>query len=650
MIRKSTLLWLLCALLPLSACSQDQDYTLHSPDGRIAVALDLDGQGRLHYAVTRDGAVVLERSRLGLVLDDRDLAHGLRTLRADAPSLVEGAYTMVQGKQKDITYRARERRYRAENADGQVLELTLRASDDGIAFRYRVEGDAQAGYRVKDELTSFAFAGGSRAWLQPMAVAQTGFANTNPSYEELYLMDIPVGEPSPSAAGWVFPALFHTAGGWALLTEAGMDGHYHASRLQAQAPGGEYRIGFPTGPEVFPGGALAAQGTLPLASPWRIIAIGDLPTLLRSTLGTDLAQPALAPMPWVKPGLASWSWALLKDASVNADTQKRFIDYAAAMGWPYTLVDVNWDRTIGYEKMTELTQYAARKNVRLLLWYNSSGDWNETDFTPKSTLLAPAQRRAEFARLQQMGIAGIKVDFFAGDGQSMINYYRDILQDAADHRLLVNFHGCTLPRGLQRTFPNLMTMESARGLEFVTFTQDNADQAPEHMAMLPFTRNVFDPMDFTPTVLAEIPDIERRTRNGFELALPVLFLSGLQHVAETDAGMAQVPEHVRDYLMDIPVLWDESRLLDGYPGRFAVVARRSGDTWHVVGINADPENRRLALDLSFIGTRTGQMITDGATARDLVRSDLQAGATVTVDIRDRGGFVMKFPAPTATTH
>lgn len=651
MIRIPNLLWLpwACALLAACATKPGQappaDYAVSSPNGSISAALELDQEGRLHYTVARDGTTVLQRSRMGLVLDDRDLGGDLRQLQADDPVMVEDAYAMAQGKQKRIAWQARERSYRATNSAGQVLQVTVRAFDDGVAFRYRVDDRAQGDYRLREELTTFAFANGSRAWLQPMAVAQTGFANTNPSYEEHYRMDIPVGEPSPSEAGWVFPALFRTAGGWALLSEAGMDGRYHASRLQARSPGGEYAIGTPAAPERFPGGALKAEGMLPLVSPWRIVAIGDLPAIVGSTLGTDLAQPAVAPMPWVRPGLASWSWALLKDESIEYDTQKRFVDYAAAMGWPYTLVDVNWDRTIGYARIADLARYAAARNVRLLLWYNSSGDWNTTEFTPKGALLDREQRRVEFARLQQMGIAGIKVDFFAGDGQSMVAYYRDILQDAADHRLLVNFHGSTLPRGLQRTFPNLMTMESVRGLEFITFTQDDADLAPAHMAMLPFARNVFDPMDFTPTVFGDIPGIERRTRNGFELALPVLFLSGQQHIADTDEGMAGVPGAVREYLADIPVLWDESRLLDGYPGSFAVVARRSGDTWHVAGINAAQEDRRLRLDLSFIGERTGEMITDGATPRGFVHGSLQAGAAVEVNLRGRGGMVMKFPAP-----
>ncbi|MGL6159033.1 glycoside hydrolase family 97 catalytic domain-containing protein [Microbulbifer sp.] len=630
-------------VLGLAACSGEQQYALQSPDGRIAVAMELNDRGQLHYSITRDRAGVLQPSQMGLVLNDRDLGSELRNLSAGPVNQVRDGYTMVQGKQRVIEYRANEQMYRVENTDGEILQIVLRVFDGGVAFRYRVPGDTQSEYELKEELTSFAFASDSRAWLQPMAEAQTGWANTNPSYEEHYRMDIPVGEASPSGAGWVFPALFHTGGGWALITEADMDGRYHASRLQAESPDGEYRIGYPMAPEKFTGGALMAQAELPLESPWRIIAIGDLPTIARSTLGTDLAEPAVSPMPWVKPGLASWSWALLKDASVNYETQKRFIDYSADMGWPYTLVDVNWDQNIGYEKIAELADYAAQKNVRLLLWYNSSGAWNKTEYTPKGALLERDKRRREFARLQQMGIAGIKVDFFAGDGQSMIAYYRDILEDAADFELLVNFHGATLPRGWQRTFPNLMTMEAVRGMEFITFGQGTADLAPGHMAMLPFTRNVFDPMDFTPTAFSEIPNIDRRTSNGFELALPVLFLSGLQHIAETDEGMAGVPQYVRDYLGHIPSVWDESRLLDGYPGKFAVMARRNGDTWYIAGINGEEETRRLQLDLSFIGPRAGELITDGNTPREFSRSEVETGSTVVVEISGHGGFAMKFP-------
>lgn len=634
-------------LLIITACEQQSRYSLQSPDGNLAVHFHLNNAGEAHYSVSRNQVAVLQESSLGMVLDDRDLSSGLSFVSASKPVLVHDEYELFQGKRRHNTYTAVEQVYHLQNPAGENLDIAFRVSNDGVAFQYRLPENSSKIRTVQAENTSFAFAEGVRAWLQPVAVAQTGWMNTNPSYEEHYQMEIPVGTAAPSEAGWVFPALFHTAGGWVLISEAGMNGRYHASRLQADSSGGEYRIGYPMAPEKFTGGARMAQSELPLHSPWRIIAVGELDTIVGSTLGTDLAEPAVASMDWVRPGTASWSWALLKDESVNYETQVRFVDYAAGMGWQYALVDVNWDRNIGYEKMAELADYAAQKNVRLLLWYNSSGAWNKTEYTPKSRLLTRAARRAEFARLQQMGIAGIKVDFFAGDGVSMVDYYRQILTDAADFELLVNFHGATLPRGLHRTFPNFMTSEAVHGFEMITFMQESADRASAHMAMLPFARNVFDPMDFTPTAFAEIPNIQRRSSNGFELALPVLFLSGLQHIAETDEGMANVPAFVRDYLRAIPAVWDESRLLDGYPGKYAVIARRSGDTWYVSGINADPQGKVLTLDLAFIGARLGILIADGD-ARTLVKRDIESGPSVSISLNPNSGFAMVFPADSLT--
>ena len=277
----------------------------------------------------------------------------------------------------------------------------------------------------------------------------------------------------------------------------------------------------------------------------------------------------------------------------------------------------------------------------LLLWYNSSGAWNQTVYSPKSRLLTGADRRAEFARLRSIGIRGVKVDFLPGDGASVMQYYRDILQDAAEFELMVNFHGATLPRGLQRTFPNLLTAEAVKGLEFITFEQANADREATHVAMLPFTRNLFDPMDFTPLVLGDIPNIERKTSNGFQLALPVLLLSGLQHLVTTPEQMQQVPEYAQDYLRRLPGQWDESRFLDGYPGKFVVIARRAGARWYVAGINGSQESMRLELDLSFIPAGQGMLIRDGEQPRELQRHVIEAGRQQ-LDLPAASGFVMLF--------
>jgi len=641
-------------MLAAGLCAQAGAAILTSPDRRIGVDVSVDAAGALTYQVARDGRPVILASPLGLRLENADFAGKLALAATSPVTAVRDSYEMAVGKRRHISYAANEQVVTLRNSAGQALELTFRVSNDGVAFRYAVRTPGLK--RFVSETTGFAFGGAAQAWLQPVSVARTGWKNTNPSYEEHYRRELPAAAadaagqdphcPKDSttcpAAGYVFPALFRSGETWVALTEAGLDGSFHASRLQPHAPGGTFRIGLPMAPEVFTDGALLATTTKDLVTPWRIIALGSLATLVESTLGTDLAAPAIAfDKARLQPGHASWSWALLKDNATVFDVQKRFIDYAADMRWDYTLVDADWDRKIGYDQMRALAAYAATRGIGLLAWYNSSGAWNGTEYSPKGALLTPAQRRREFARLAGMGVKGVKIDFFAGDGQSMIAYYVDILNDAAAAGLLVNFHGATLPRGWSRTWPNLMTAEAVRGLEFTTFTQADQDAVPRHAAMLPFTRNLFDPMDYTPMVLGDIPKIRRVTRNGFELAQSVLFLSGIQHFAEMPEGMATVPPYVKALLQDLPRSWDDVKFVDGYPGRHAVIARRAGKAWYVAGINADDADMTLQLDLSFVGAKAGQLIGDGSGERAFVQQAIGGGQTQ-VTIKAHGGFVAVF--------
>jgi hypothetical protein len=615
---------------------------LTSPDRHISVQLNESPGKPLTYTVSRDGKPVLLASDLGLQLQGADLAGALTIAASSKVSTVTDKYQMATGKKRDITYSANEQTYSVQNAQKQKMDIVFRVSNDGVAFRYIVAEPSLPRKKLIQERTTFALPTSAKAWLQPIAVAQTGWGRTNPSYEEHYQMDIPVGTASPSPAGWVFPALFKAGDNWLAISEAGMDGSFQGSRLAADSKGGKYSIGNPMKEEVFPDRGLMADVEGTLTSPWRLMALGSLSTVVGSTLGTDLAAPAIAfDKQLVKPGHASWSWALLKDDATVYDVQKKFIDYAADMKWDYTLVDADWDRKIGYEKMKELADYATTKNVGVLVWYNSSGPWNSTEYSPKSKLLTHEQRVAEFKRLRQMGVKGVKIDFFNGDAQSMIAYYVDILNDAAAAGLLVNFHGATLPRGWTRTWPNLMTMEAVRGFEFTTFEQADEDKMPAHAAMMPFARNLFDPMDFTPMVFGDIPKIKRTGTNGFELATSVLYVSGIQHFAEVPEGMATVPAYVKSFLQELPRSWDDSRLVDGFPGKYAVVARRAGDTWYIAGINATGADKALTLDLSFAGGKQGTIIADGNEGeRSFSQRSIPAGKKAAVTIKPHGGFVM----------
>jgi hypothetical protein len=428
-----------------------------------------------------------------------------------------------------------------------------------------------------------------------------------------------------------------------LITEAFLDTIYCATRLLPTLPDGEYSIGFPDPKEVSHDGNLLPRSTLPFFSPWRIITIGNLKTIAESTLGTDLAKaPIKMNTSFIKPGKSSWSWIMSKDDSIVYTEQQRYIDFAADMQWQYCLIDAAWDTKIGYEKVKELAAYAAAKKVGLLLWYNSAGDWNTVKYTPKNKLLTHEDRVKEFGRLKEMGIKGVKIDFFAGDGRSVIQYYIDILNDAAQYGLMVNFHGATLPRGWARTYPHLVTAEAIRGFEMVTFDQKDADAQANHCTMLPFTRNAFDPMDFTPVNLYKIPTrVQRKTSSGFELALSVLFLSGIQHYAESPAGMSHVPDDVKQFLQQLPVQWDDTRFIEGFPGQYVVMGRRAGNKWYIAGINGENKERSDTLPLLSFGKKSSLFITDGAEPLSFItEKGKHTQGTRQITLKPNGGFVL----------
>lgn len=625
--------------LSLVGCSPKPDLRIQSPDEQLSVIFKVDDKGRAIYQIFSGDLLVLNWSPLGMEYSDGAFTSGLKLKEATASSVYQDDYQLLQGKKSDISYKANERTFVLSNGSGSELGITFRVSNDGVAFRYQLP---QGSHTITNELTAYNFPKSTKMYVQPMSVAKSGWQQSNPSYEEAYEQAIPVNKPSTLGAGWVYPSLFNTADHWVLVTEADLGRHYCGSRLEADTTSQMMKVVFPSDLEVYTGGGALPSYSGTAYSPWRILTIGSLETIVESTLGTDLAAKGIEmDGSYIQPGFASWSWALLKDNSVNFETSKQFIDYASEMTWSYCLIDVNWDTQIGEEKIKELVAYAEERNVGLILWYNSAGEWNTTPYHPKSALLTHEQRLAEFGKLQEWGVKGVKIDFFGGDGQSMIAYYHDILKDAAEFNLLVNFHGATLPRGWHRTYPHLMTVEAIKGFEFITFTQEVADVEAKHSAMLPFTRNAFDPMDFTPMCFSKIPNIDRKTTNAFELALPSLFLSGIQHIAEVPSGMDAVPDYVRDYLKDIPVSWDETQFIDGFPGKLAVVARRAGDTWYVTGINGEGIPKKLSLDLSFLSGKAGLLITDGEAHPEFRKEEISIDGVFNLGLKANGGFIIK---------
>ncbi|MFD2033300.1 glycoside hydrolase family 97 catalytic domain-containing protein [Belliella marina] len=625
------------------SCTHSHEHIFFlSPDGDTKVEISLE-EGVLYYGLYFEEKNILEPSQLGMVWEGLDFSQGLELVSVSEATGIEDKYELVHGKQKSHEYNANESTVVLKNTEGVEFHVVFRVSDNGLAFRYVFPSLGEKQVALLEEKTTFNFKESAKTWIQPMADPKTGWEKTNPSYEESYQKGVAVGTPSPIESGWIYPALFQSEDTWVLVSETGIQANHAASRLAAASPNGEYRITYPSDQEkIFDGSVLpTAKGGW--ESPWRILAVGSLKDVVESTLGTDLAisQRSDLDFGFVVPGAASWSWALGKDESIYYDIQEKHIDYASDMNWEYCLVDVNWDRNIGYEKIGELATYAATKGVGLVLWYNSAGDWNSTPYTPKHQLLTREMRLAEFQKIRDLGVKGVKIDFFGGDGQSVMQYYHDILEDAAKVGLIVNFHGATLPRGWHRTYPNLVTVEAVKGFEMITFEQEFANEAPQHMAILPFTRNVYDPMDFTPMSLHEIPGIERRTSKGFELALSVLYYSGVQHYAESPSGMALQEPEVIEFLRSLPSTWDEVKYIDGFPGEFVIMARRSGDSWYVAGINAQDATKKVTLNLQELGisSKNATKISDSVDESWQV-DNLSGDNDIEFEIKANGGFVL----------
>jgi alpha-glucosidase len=636
-------LWLsIFCMYPCSA--KENEYLLNSPDKKISVYFRVSDNKNACYRLEFSGTAILGESKLGIIREDEDFSKDLSLESVSDVEVIKADYEMVQGKKHHCSYTANKRAFRLKNASGEKVDIIFQVSNDGVAFRYYFPEKSEKIKKIKEEATSFNFLPGTKAWIQPIAKAKSGWCQTQPSYEEYYKQGVKTGKLPRNNAGWVFPALFNYDKYWILISETASDRNYCGCRLKQNSAGNEFIIGFPQPAEIFSGGPVNPESKLPWYTPWRIIAIGDsLKTIAESTLGTDLAEPARM-ISFAKPGRASWSWIMLKDGSVVYDVQRRFIDFASDMKWEYCLIDAYWDTQIGYDRIAELADYAAVKNVGLLLWYNSAGNWNTTPQTPKNKLLTHEDRVKEFGKLKEMGIKGIKVDFFGGDGQSVMAYYQDIFEDAAKFGLVVNCHGATLPRGWQRTYPNLLTMEAIRGFEYVTFEQGNANLEPNHCCILPFTRNVFDPMDFTPVCFSEVPNIKRVTTNGFELALSVIFWSGIQHFAETPKGMAAVPDYVKDFMREIPSRWDDTYFIDGSPGKFVVLARKFNNNWFIAGINGENIEKSINLELNFLkNNKKATLITDGSDNRSfaLQKITITPEKPLRIKLKGNGGFVVK---------
>jgi alpha-glucosidase len=620
-----------------------QQWTVNSPDNRTAITLSRSGSGQLLWRATRGSTPVVPDSPLGIRRVDQAFTDNLAFVSATDVATIDERYMTPHGKRREHHVIGRERVVAFANARNGRVEIVLRAHNDGVAFRYRFPDFGGTGGEratVVEELTGFRVPVGSAAWLQP----QQEVHRYGPAYEEFY-EQVTAGARAPRPDGWAYPALFHLAAGpWILISESGFDGSYCGTHLAAAAAGGLYRVVFPDPKEGMGVGNVRPTSTIPWALPWRVVAIGDTAGgILESDLITDLSPPTrLKDTSWIEPGRASWSWWSESDSPKHAARLNAFTDLAAAMTWEYALVDANWN-AMQTGTIEEVVAHAREKNVGLLLWYNSGGPHNDVTEAPRDRMHTRETRRAEFAKIRGWGIKGVKVDFWHSDKQDRYQQYRDLLQDAADFQLLVNFHGSTIPRGWEREFPHLIGMEAVFGAEQYKFREQFTTRAASHSTVLPFTRNVIGVMDYTPVTFTD-HKFKRTTTNAHELAQSVVFTTGIQHFADSVQAYESLPPEPKQFLRQVPSAWDETRALSGEPGRSVVVARRDEKVWYVGGLNADAA-QIASVNLSFLPAGSFQMtlIRDGATDRSFDSSTRTVTSKDVIDVamRARGGFVMR---------
>ena len=590
---------MLCLTL-LYLTSVQADEKIVSPNGKVILTLSMD-QGQPSYQVAYDGQTVIAPSVLGLVTNIGDYSQGLVQKTVETKAVKE-TYSLRNIKQSHVNYEATEAVATYEQDGQTVMDIIFRVSNRDVAFRYKIYPKKEARVCVVErETSSFVLPDGTTTFLCPQSKPMGGFARTSPSYETPYTTDDAMGK-NGWGEGYTFPCLFKIPTGWVLISETGTDGGYVGCRLLNET-GGTYRIGFPQQGELNGVGSVTPAMSLPGETPWRTITVGPLANIMETTVPFDLVQQKYEASQDYIYGKGSWSWIIGMDPSCNFDEQKRYIDFSAAMGYQSVLIDAFWDQQIGYEKIAELARYGKEKGVGIFLWYNSNGSWNDAFQTPIGKMNNSRIRREEMRWMQENGIRGIKVDFFGGDKQPMMQLYEDILADANDFGLLVIFHGCTLPRGWERMYPNYAASEAVLASENLHFGQGACDAEARNATIHAFVRNTVGSMDFGGSALNKRYSADnqhgtvRKTSDVYALATAVLFQSAVQHFALAPNNLTDAPAWAIDFMKRVPTTWDEVKLIDGYPGKYVIMARRCGTKWYVVGINADEQPLKKVVTL-----------------------------------------------------
>ena len=621
----------LSGILLLSAlCVQANNYTVTSPDGKLAVNVECK-EGKAFYTVNYDGKQMLGASALGLVANYGDFSQNL-TMGACKNTKKHLAYKMTRIKKEKIEKDASEATIGFLNSKKDSMTLHLHVSNNDIAYKYemsRPKKDNPKSVIIYNEVSGFNFPEKTTTFLCPQITPMTGWERTKPSYEEEYTPDAQMNVKSQFGVGYTFPCLFKVGNdGWVLVSETGVSSAYPGSRLSDYEPGKGYTVAFPQKGENNGIGSEFAGIPLPGETPWRTITVGSsLAPIVETTIPYDVVEPLYEASQTYKPSRYTWSWLIWQDNSINYDDQVKMVDVAAAQGYEAILVDNWWDKQIGRKRIEELSKYAKSKKVSLMLWYNSNGFENDAPQTPRQIMNNSIARKKEMAWMKKIGVVGIKVDFFGGDKQETMKLYEDILSDANDYGLEVIFHGCTMPRGWERMYPNYVSSEAALASENVYFMDYHAKKEAFEMTMHPFSRNAVASFDWGGVMMNKYFSKDNKSRHQrytsdvFEMATAITNQSSVNCICLYPNNLQDVPQWELDWLKNVPTAWEDTKFIAGYPTKYAVVARKSSvengsgaaltaGRWFVGGLNATDKPLALTLDLPMFAGKTVTYITD----------------------------------------
>jgi alpha-glucosidase len=629
-MKKRTLIFLFY-FMALTAFAQNASVV--SPNNKWKVDLKNDqsattGKWYLNINSLNGNTEIIPKIDLGIIRSDQYFSKELKFIKADKPKFIQERYTALHGKSSERSNSGNEVVLYFENPSKAKLNVIVRAYNDGVTFRYEFP-EKTGTFTIKDELTAYMIPDSTDRWLEKFDLSNEGL------YSQM--------KDASVQQDWCYPALFNVKDDttWYLIHEADLDRSYAATKLDNTITNSEYKVTLP-GPDEGVGAPLPIIN-LPWKSPWRVIIMGTLADVVESNLVQDVSAPSIIKdTDWIQPGVASWNYWSNNHGTKDYQVVTKFADLAAEMGWPYTLLDWEWDQMANGGNLEDAIKYIHSIGVKPLMWYNS-GMFKWVTSTPVDRMKTHESRMEEFAKLNKLGVYGIKVDFFLSEKQDMINYYLDILEDAAKFKIMVYFHGCLVPRGWQRTYPHLMTYEAARGAEWYNNGPELTTTAPEHNNVLPFTRNIVGSMDYTPVTFTN-SQYARITSFGHELALSVVFESAMQHMADRPEGYQNLPDAPKTFLKHVPSSWDETKLLDGYPGKFTVMARRKANDWYIGAINSDGRREKVQ-NLKFDFLPEGQsykltLIADGAydTLFSTKYMVVDKSSAIDVTMLRRGGF------------